>query len=223
MGRQHCALVPQLQSPGKIIRPRTGKHGSNSSKTLIAYSNCCSGPNVVRHPSRPANRTRCQLIFACAVVPFDVALFRQRVLPAAAVLGGGLVILGSSLPWIASGRTKYSAFSGARIARELNVLQGTGQRWAVIALLLTPVFVPLGFIFLTVGMRRIGAFALFLVGGLGVAAGALVARVSGEVLSGPIVSLIGGSIATISSLLLIVLRNKRVDIRPGQLVSPNSP
>jgi hypothetical protein len=83
------------------------------------------------------------------------------------------------------------------------------------------VIVPLGLILLTVGMRRIGAFALFLVGGLGLAAGALVANVSGEVLSGPIVTLIGGLVATISSLLLIVCRNKPVDVRSGQLISPN--
>jgi hypothetical protein len=124
----------------------------------------------------------------------------------AAVLGGALVVAGAALPWVPSGRVTYSAFSAARVVRELNLFKAGPERWAVIALLLTPVVVPLGLILLTVGWRRLGALALLLVGLLGGTAGALVLSFSNDRFSGPVVALVGGVLAVIASILLIVTR-----------------
>jgi hypothetical protein len=137
---------------------------------------------------------------------FVVAVEKKHIFGAAAVLGGALVVLGAALPWVPSGQAQYSAFDTARLARELEILSSPAQRWAVVALFLTPVAVPLGLILLSVGWRRLGALALGLVGSLGLAAGVLTMKFSPDRLVGPVVATVGGVLAFLGSLLLAALR-----------------
>jgi hypothetical protein len=139
----------------------------------------------------------------------DVAVEKQHIFGAAAVLGGALVVLGAALPWVPSGQARYSAFETARAVRELDILTSPAQRWAVISLFLPPVVVPLGLILLSVGWRRIGALALALVGLLGLAAGGLTLKFSPDRLIGPVVASVGGLIALCAAIVLIALRSPK--------------
>ncbi len=149
-------------------------------------------------------------------------LTRRLALSTVSVVGAGLVVVGAALPWFALGRKRYSAFGAARAARSIRLFESLNlpaARWAVIVVLTTPVIVPFGSILLTLGLRRIGALLLFLVGVLGVAAGVLVLVSSSERLAGPIVAFAGGFVACVASIALVVVgtgptRQKDSDERP---------
>ncbi len=132
-------------------------------------------------------------------------LWRRATLTALSIVGSSLVVLGAALPWLPSGAARYSAFRAARAAYTIDLFDSLGiapARFAVIALLFTPVVVPAGVIALSVGWRRIGAALLFIVGLLGLLSGGLVVGFSSQRLSGPIVAIVGGAVATVSTLLL---------------------
>jgi hypothetical protein len=139
------------------------------------------------------------------------ATTRRPVRSLMAVGGAGAVVVGAALPWLALGRKRYSAFGAARAARSIRLFESLdlpAARWAVIVLLTTPVIVPFGSVLLTLGFRRVGALLLFLVGLLGVVAGALVVVSSSDRLVGPILALAGGIVACVASISLGFARNR---------------
>jgi hypothetical protein len=130
---------------------------------------------------------------------------KQVVLSLIAVVGAGAVVVAAAaLPWISFGQRTYSAFAAARATRSLRLFESLNvpaARWAVIALLSTPVVVPLASVLLTLGFRKVGAVLLFVVGLFGALAGGLVVA-SSEGTIGPIVALTGGIAACFAAIAL---------------------
>ena len=145
-------------------------------------------------PSTPATSKRSR---TCA---FGIGL---------SLLGGVLVVVGSALPWIGIGGVNRSAFTLARVANELHVFERKSQRFAVYTLLTTPVLVPLGLFLVSVGWHRSSAFALFIVGVVGLAAGGVGVWASIGHGLGPIVTVIGGGSALIGSCVVALFARTR--------------
>ena len=119
-------------------------------------------------------------------------------------LAGGIgVVIGSALPWMGARGVERSAFTLARVANEMNVFERRSQRFAVYALLMTPVLVPLGLFFVSIGWRRTGALVLFSCGLIGLASGVVGLWASIGQRDGPIVTAIGGAIALFGSCLMV--------------------
>jgi hypothetical protein len=118
------------------------------------------------------------------------------------LLGGVGVVIGSALPWIGIGGVNRSAFTLARVANEMKVFERRSQRFAVYTLLMTPVLVPLGLFLVSVGWRRSSAFALFIVGVIGLASGGVGVWASIGEGPGPMVTATGGAFAFIGSCLV---------------------
>ncbi len=118
------------------------------------------------------------------------------------LLGGVGVIVGSALPWVGIGGVNRSAFTLARVANEMNVFERRSQRFAVYTLLMTPVLVPLGLFLVSIGWRRSSAFALFIVGLIGLASGGVGVWASIGHGRGPIVTATGGALALVGSCLV---------------------
>ena len=121
------------------------------------------------------------------------------VVAALAVGGAGAVVVGAALPWLVSGGVKRSAFTMARIANELGVLDTSVRKTSVTALLVTPVVASLVVLLLGLGRTRLSGFVGLLLGIAGLGAGTVGTRFSPTTLAGPYVCLVGGAVCILGS------------------------
>ena len=129
---------------------------------------------------------------------------RRRGLPAFAVgalaVGGAvMVIVGAALPWLDLGGVKRSAFTMARIANELGVLDTSERKFAVRALLVTPIIASLVVLLLGLGRVRLAGLVGLPLGVAGLGAGTIGTRFSPTTPAGPYVCLVGGAIGILGA------------------------
>ena len=141
------------------------------------------------------------------------------VVAALAVGGAGAVVAGAALPWLDSGGVKRSAFTMARIANELGVLDTSVRKTAVTALLVTPVVASLVVLLLGLGRTRLSGFVGLLLGIAGLGAGTVGTRFSSTTLAGPYVCLVGGAVCILGAWGLL-LSPRRADSPPNAFSVP---
>lgn len=130
------------------------------------------------------------------------------------LLGAAGVPLGAALPWLAIGSVRRSAFSLARHASELGLVETPGARAAVVALFLSPAVLGVAVIVLAMGWRRTLAG---LAAGLGIVAwttGLIGLRFGSTTKQGPLVTALAGSCCLIGALAVFTAR-PRLDSSGG--------
>lgn len=120
-------------------------------------------------------------------------------------------MLGAALPWIETGGIKRSAFTMARIASELGVLDTSTRKTSVTILLFTPVVASLVVLLLGLGRPRIAAIVALPLGVAGLGAGTIGTKFSPDHLVGPYVCLIGGLLCLIGAWGLLFLSGAAED------------
>jgi hypothetical protein len=131
------------------------------------------------------------------------------------LLGGLLVIVGATLPWLETGGVKRSVFTLARVANELGLLNETHKKLPVYALLAMPFLAPTTLILWSLQLRVATYFVLLIIALIGTLSGAAGVIFSSGLL-GPLVTLIGGVFAltgTVSAAILH-LRSGRSETTP---------
>lgn len=121
------------------------------------------------------------------------------VVAALAVGGAAAVVGGAALPWLDSGGVRRSAFTMARIANELGVLDTGVRRTAVTALLVTPVVASVVVLLLGLGRTRLSGLVGLPLGIAGLGAGTIGTRFSPTTLAGPYVCLVGGAVCILGA------------------------
>ena len=124
------------------------------------------------------------------------------------LLGAAGVPLGAALPWLAIGSVRRSAFSLARHASELGLVETPGARAAVVALFLSPAVLGVVVIVMAMGWRRTLAG---LTAGLGVVAwttGLIGLRFGSTTKQGPLVTALAGSCCLIGALAVFTARDR---------------
>ena len=124
-------------------------------------------------------------------------------------VGAAGVSLGAALPWLEIGGVRRSAFSLARHASELGLVDTPGARAAVIALFLSPAALGVVVIVLAMGWRKtlaaVGA-ALGLVAWL---TGLVGLRFDSTSRQGPLVTALAGSSCLIGALAVLTARSRQ--------------
>jgi hypothetical protein len=119
------------------------------------------------------------------------------------IVGAIAIPFGAALPWYRIGSVRRSAFSLARHASELGLIETTGARAAVVALFLSPAVLGVVVIVVAMGWRRtLGVLAGF----LGLAAwltGIVGLRFDSVTKQGPLVTSLGGSCCLIGALAVL--------------------
>ena len=113
--------------------------------------------------------------------------------------GAAAVVAGAALPWLVTGGVKRSAFTMARIASELGVLNTGVRRSAVTALLLTPIVASAVLLLLGLGRSRLSGLISLPLGMAGLGAGTVGTRLSPSPLAGPYVCLVGGALCILGA------------------------
>lgn len=113
--------------------------------------------------------------------------------------GAAAVVAGAALPWLDTGGVKRSAFTMARIANELGVLDTGARRFAVTALLFTPIIACAVLFLLSLGRNRLGGLVALPLGIAGLGAGTIGTRFSPSTLVGPYVCLVGGALCILGA------------------------
>ena len=113
------------------------------------------------------------------------------------LVGVAGVPVGAALDWLALGGVSRSAFSLARHASELGLVDTGAAHAAVLALFLSPVLVGVIVIALSMGWVRVAAAMSLLLGLVAWAAGLLVLRLDLGVKQGPLVTSLAGAFCLI--------------------------
>ena len=125
-----------------------------------------------------------------------------------AVLGGVGVVVGAALPWITTGVSR-SAFTMARIASEIGVLDTSVRKFAVTALLATPIVVSLVLLLLGLGKPKLAGLIGLPLGVAGLGGGIVGSKFSSTTLAGPLVCLVGGVLTIVGAWGLLLLPSRR--------------
>ncbi len=139
-----------------------------------------------------------------------------------AVGGAAAVVVGAALPWLDTGGVKRSAFTMARIANELGVLDTSERKFAVRALLVTPIVASLVVLLLGLGRARLSGLVGLLLGVAGLGAGTVGTRFSPITVAGPYVCLVGGAVCILGAWGLLLSPRRVTEVEravPKPLVS----
>ncbi len=117
--------------------------------------------------------------------------------------GSVLVVGGAALPWFTVGGRTRSAFAIARSAQLLHLVDTPIRRAAVVVLFCTPMLASAVLIALSLGTRRVAASLGGTLGVIGLGTGALGLSVSGTDRFGPMITTVGGALATVSAICLV--------------------
>ncbi len=135
---------------------------------------------------------------------------------ALAVIGSAGVVAGAALPWLDTGGVRRSAFTMARIASELGVLDTTMRRTAVSVLLVTPVAAGVVVLLLGLGRLRLSGFAALPLGVLGLGAGVVGTQFGPPRLVGPYVCIVAGAVCLLGAWGLVFLPGRSRRSRKGR-------
>ena len=135
---------------------------------------------------------------------------------ALAVLGSAGVVAGAALPWLDTGGVRRSAFTMARIASELGVLDTTMRRTAVSVLLVTPVVAGVVVLLLGLGRLRLSGFAALPLGVLGLGAGVVGTHFGPPRLVGPYVCIVAGALCLLGAWGLVFLPGRPRRAKTGR-------
>ena len=127
----------------------------------------------------------------------------RTVVRALLLAGSALVVGGAALPWFTVGGRTRSAFAIARSAQLLNLVDTPIRRAAVVVLFGTPMLASAVLIALSLRSRRVAAALGGTLGVIGLGTGAFGLSVSGTDRFGPMVTTIGGVLATVSAIWLV--------------------
>lgn len=131
-----------------------------------------------------------------------------------AIGGAAAVVVGAALPWLDTGGVKRSAFTMARIANELGVLDTSERKFAVRALLVTPIVASLVVVLLGLGRARLSGLVGLLLGVAGLGAGTVGTRFSPTTVAGPYVCLIGGAVCILGAWGLLLSPRRGTEVVP---------
>ena len=125
------------------------------------------------------------------------------VLRGSLLAGSLLVVGGAALPWFTVGGRTRSAFAIARSAQLLNLVDTPIRRAAVVVLFCTPMLASAVLIAVSMGTRRVAASLGGTLGVVGLGTGALGLSVSGTDRFGPMITSVGGALATVTAIWLV--------------------
>jgi hypothetical protein len=117
-----------------------------------------------------------------------------------------VVAAAALLPWHRSGSVGRNAFALARVADNLGLVSDVPRRALFTAVLLLPVLAAVGFLAAVAGNRRLVGLSSCVSGTVGLASGAVVARLSGGRQVGPVVAIVAAVIAAACGLHLVLNR-----------------
>ena len=132
--------------------------------------------------------------------------------------GAAGVPLGAELPWLAIGGVRRSAFSLARHASELGIVDTPGARAAVVALFLSPAVFGVVVITAALGWRRRLALLSATVGLVAWGTGLIGLRFGSATKLGPLVTALAGSCCLIGALVVYTTPFSRSSSRLAEAV-----
>lgn len=101
-----------------------------------------------------------------------------------------MVAAAALLPWHRSGEVRRNAFALARVAENLGLVSGGPRRALFVAVFLLPLLAASAFLAAVAGRRRMAGICACAAGGVGLASGAVVVRLSGGRQPGPVVAIV---------------------------------
>jgi hypothetical protein len=137
-------------------------------------------------------------------------MLRQKIGTACAVAGAVLLVVGAFLPWVRIGSVSRSSFEITGVLARLGI---TGWQGAALrAWPFAPLAVAASLALLAVGRRVIACGLGVGFGGLGLIAGLAMRTIPDQTQMGPIIGMIGGTLALVGNVVVLASRRDGTDL-----------
>jgi hypothetical protein len=137
-------------------------------------------------------------------------MLRQKIGTASAAAGAALLVIGAFLPWVRIGSVSRSSFAITGVLARLGIAGWQGA--ALRAWPFAPLAIAGSVALLALGHRKAAAAIGLPFGLLGLLSGVAAATIPDQSQIGPIIGMIGGTLALLGYVVVLISRHERAEL-----------